>query len=97
MSDPFFENSISGIDPGWEAAVHSNNFNLGFCDDHALILYVYLENDESGADDSVLTVSGLLGHFPARWSRTAENDVVVLILLLISTTSHHTASEQRDV
>ncbi|KAI4268843.1 MAG: hypothetical protein LQ337_007612, partial [Flavoplaca oasis] len=26
-----------------------------FCDDHALILYVYLENDESGADDSVLT------------------------------------------
>ncbi|KAL8995061.1 MAG: hypothetical protein Q9169_005130 [Polycauliona sp. 2 TL-2023] len=30
-----------------------------FCDDHALILYVYLENDENGADDSVLT-GGLL-------------------------------------
>ncbi|KAL8788987.1 MAG: hypothetical protein Q9213_001396 [Squamulea squamosa] len=29
-----------------------------FCDDHALILYVYLENDESGADDSVLTRLG---------------------------------------
>ncbi|KAL8717212.1 MAG: hypothetical protein Q9181_008347, partial [Wetmoreana brouardii] len=26
-----------------------------FCHDHALILYVYLSNDESGADDSVLT------------------------------------------
>ncbi|KAL8728585.1 MAG: hypothetical protein Q9166_005318 [cf. Caloplaca sp. 2 TL-2023] len=26
-----------------------------FCNDYALILYVYLENEESGADDSVLT------------------------------------------
>ena len=29
----------------------------GFCDDHALILYVYLSNDGNGAEDSVLTVS----------------------------------------
>ncbi|KAL8856785.1 MAG: hypothetical protein Q9178_006622 [Gyalolechia marmorata] len=27
-----------------------------FCDDHALILYVYLVTDETGADDSVLTL-----------------------------------------
>ncbi|KAL8708159.1 MAG: hypothetical protein Q9220_006920 [cf. Caloplaca sp. 1 TL-2023] len=26
-----------------------------FCDEHALILYVYLQNEENGADDSVLT------------------------------------------
>lgn len=30
--------------------------NPGFCHDHALILYVYLPNDESGTDSSVLTV-----------------------------------------
>ena len=29
---------------------------LGFCHDHALILYVYLPNDDTGADESVLTV-----------------------------------------
>lgn len=28
----------------------------GFCHEHALILYVYLSNDEAGVDDSVLTV-----------------------------------------
>ncbi|KAL9602865.1 MAG: hypothetical protein Q9219_001560 [cf. Caloplaca sp. 3 TL-2023] len=30
-------------------------WGTGFCDDYALILYVYLSNAESGADDSVLT------------------------------------------
>jgi hypothetical protein len=30
---------------------------VGFADDHALILYVYLSNYEDGTDDSVLTVS----------------------------------------
>ena len=30
---------------------------LGFVDDHALILYVYLSNDDDGGDESVLTVS----------------------------------------
>lgn len=29
---------------------------LGFCDEHALILYVYLPSDEEGREDSVLTV-----------------------------------------
>ena len=29
---------------------------VGFCHNNALILYVYLSNDDSGADDSVLTV-----------------------------------------
>ena len=29
----------------------------GFCDDHALILYVFLSNDEESNDSSVLTVS----------------------------------------
>jgi len=28
----------------------------GFCHDHALILYVYLSNEDNGGDDSVLTV-----------------------------------------
>lgn len=31
-------------------------FCSGFCHEHALILYVYLSNNESGAEDSVLTV-----------------------------------------
>jgi len=30
---------------------------LGFADEHALILYVYLSNYKDGADESVLTVS----------------------------------------
>ena len=29
----------------------------GFVDDHALILYVYLSNDDGGGDESVLTAS----------------------------------------
>jgi hypothetical protein len=29
---------------------------LGFADEHALILYVYLSNYDDGVDDSVLTV-----------------------------------------
>lgn len=28
----------------------------GFCHEHALILYVYLPNDDTGGEDSVLTV-----------------------------------------
>lgn len=36
----------------------------GFCHEHALILYVYLENEESGADDSVLTVSWFIPLLP---------------------------------
>ena len=30
---------------------------VGFCHEHALILYVYISNDEDGGDESVLTVS----------------------------------------
>lgn len=29
---------------------------VGFCHEHALILYVYLGSEEDGVDDSVLTV-----------------------------------------
>ena len=29
---------------------------LGFCNEHALILYVYLNSDDDGQDGSVLTV-----------------------------------------
>lgn len=29
---------------------------LGFCNDHALILYVYINNEDDGEDESVLTV-----------------------------------------
>ena len=29
---------------------------IGFCHEHALILYVYLPNDDHDAEDSVLTV-----------------------------------------
>lgn len=32
---------------------------IGFVDEHALILYVYLSNYEDGAEESVLTVSGV--------------------------------------
>lgn len=39
----------------WESADHW--MRVGFCDEHALILYVYLPNDEDGPE-SVLTVSG---------------------------------------
>jgi hypothetical protein len=31
--------------------------SAGFVDDHAMILYVYLDNYDNGGDDSVLTVS----------------------------------------
>jgi hypothetical protein len=31
--------------------------SVGFADEHALILYVYLSNYDDGADESVLTVS----------------------------------------
>lgn len=31
-------------------------YSTGFCHDHALILYVYLSNEDNGGDDSVLTV-----------------------------------------
>ena len=31
--------------------------SVGFVDEHALILYVYLSNYDDGADESVLTVS----------------------------------------
>jgi len=34
--------------------------HVGFCHEHALILYVYLSND-NGEDESVLTVSCLFG------------------------------------
>lgn len=30
---------------------------VGFCHEHALILYVYIPKDEDGGDESVLTVS----------------------------------------
>jgi hypothetical protein len=38
-------------------AVNDSNLRSGFCHDHALILYVYLPND-NGEDESVLTVCG---------------------------------------
>lgn len=37
---------------------------LGFCHEHALILYVYLTNDEDGGDESVLTVGLTSSLFP---------------------------------
>ncbi len=41
---------------GGEALRYADSF-AGFCHEHALILYVYLSNDDDGADESVLTVS----------------------------------------
>jgi HUS1 checkpoint protein len=37
----------------------NTNCDIGFVDDHALILYVYLSSYDDGADESVLTVSVL--------------------------------------
>lgn len=37
-------------------AVADRGVELGFVDDTALILYVYLPNDEDGAEESCLTV-----------------------------------------
>jgi HUS1 checkpoint protein len=41
-------------------SVRTSLISIGFADEHALILYVYLSNYDDGADESVLTVSTLL-------------------------------------
>lgn len=42
---------------GGDAGEESADLTEGFCDERALILYVYLENNEPDVEDSVLTVS----------------------------------------
>lgn len=49
---------------------------LGFADEHALILYVYLSNYDDGADESVLTVSLV------SWLKACTNILTVLYLFL---------------
>lgn len=42
-----------GGEVGWDA----DWLLVGFCHEHALILYVYISDEEDGGDESVLTVS----------------------------------------
>lgn len=48
--------------------------HTGFCHEHALILYVYLSNEQHGADESVLTVSAAPG--PTTGYRTNSGTVL---------------------
>jgi hypothetical protein len=50
---------------------------LGFCHDHALILYVYLPND-NGEDESVLTVCGAVASLPLHQVDVLLTKVLVL-------------------
>ena len=56
---------------------------LGFCHDHALILYVYLPNDDDNAEESVLTVN-----IPIQYHR-ALNDFTDLCESIISAHTAH--------
>ena len=67
------------------AADTSALIQTGFCHDHALILYVYLSNSDSGAEDAVLTVCVPRTSTPKTLALRSTADLFIASITLLRT------------